>query len=97
MNLTGTLNEVVVFELPTTLWAESLMTYLAPRRLTWLEDQDAWSVVGALLNPELDDLAALLRSAQGGLDRSGLAAMGFELDGRMYVLDATRAAVAAVS
>jgi hypothetical protein len=95
VNLTGALNEVVVFQLPTRLWSESLMTYLAPGRLTWLQEEDAWSVVGALLNPELDDLAALLRSAQAWLDRSGLPAMGFELDGRTYVLDATPAAVAA--
>ena len=95
MEFTGRLDEVVVFEVPTRLWGESLMTYLAPGRLTWLQDGDAWCVVGALLNPDLEDLAALLRSVQGWLDRSGLALMNFEVDGRTYVLEAQRRAVAA--
>jgi hypothetical protein len=95
VDFTAALNEVVVFELPTKLWAQSLMTYLAPGRLTWADDGDAWTVVGALLNPDVDDLAALLRSVQAWLDRSGLAAMRFEVDGRTYVLEAVRAAVAA--
>jgi hypothetical protein len=95
MEFTGTLDEVVVFELPTRLWGESLMTYLAPGRLTWLQDSEAWCVVGALLNPEVEDLAALLRSVQAWLDRSGLTMISFEIDGRTYALNARRQAVAA--
>jgi hypothetical protein len=89
------LDEVVVFEVPTRLWGESLMTYLAPGRLTWLQDGDAWCVVGALLNPDVEDLAALLRSVQSWLDCSGLTMMNFEVDGRTYMLHASRQAVAA--
>jgi hypothetical protein len=89
------LNEVVVFELPTRLWADSLMAYLAPGRLTWLQDGDAWSAVGALLNPDVDDLAVLLRNVQAWLDRAGLAAIRFELDERTYVLEGAQRAVAA--
>jgi hypothetical protein len=95
MEFTGALDEVVVFELPTRLWGESLMTYLAPARLTWLQDSDTWCVVGALLNPEVEDLASLLRSVQAWLDVSGLTMMGFEVDGRTYALHARRQAVAA--
>ena len=95
MEFTGTLDEVVVFELPTRLWGESLMTYLAPGRLTWLQDSDVWCVVGALLNPDVEDLAALLRSVQAWLDRSGLTMMSFEVDRRTYSLHARRQAVAA--
>jgi hypothetical protein len=95
VNSTEALSEIVVFELPTKLWADSLMASLASDRLTWLQDGESWSAVGVLLNPEADDLAVLLRSAQAWLDRSGLAAMRFELDERMYVLEATRAAAAA--
>ena len=95
MEFTGRLDEVVVFELPTRLWGESLMTYLAPGRLTWLQDGDAWCVLGALLNPDVEDLAALLRSVQAWLDQSGLAMMNFEVDERTYVLQARRQAVAA--
>jgi hypothetical protein len=95
MEFTGALDEVVVFELPTRLWGESLMTYLAPSRLTWLQDSEAWCLVGALLNPDVEDLAALLRSVQAWLDRSGLTMMGFEVDGRTYALQASRQAVAA--
>src|SRR5262249_27076328 len=97
MEFTGTLDEVVVFELPTRLWGESLMTFLAPGRLTWLQEGDASCVVGALLNPDVEDIAALLRSVQVWLDRSGLAAMDFEVDGRTYVLQARRQALAAGS
>jgi hypothetical protein len=95
VEFTGALNEVVVFELPTNVWAESLVAFLAPGRLTWLQAQSGWSTVGALLNPDVDDLAALLRSVQAWLDRSGLAAIRFEVDGRTYVLDTARAALAA--
>jgi len=44
--------------------------------------------VGVLLTPDELDLARLLREVQTWLDRSGLLALRFEVDGRAYVLEA---------
>ena len=88
MEFKASLDEVVLFELPTARAAERLLVHLSPHRLAWLQSGDRVSIVGALLGPEADDLAQLLRSVQEWLERIGFAAIRFELDGRIYALEA---------
>jgi hypothetical protein len=94
MSLDLPLKEIVLFELPSRSLAERLVTHLASSRLAWLQNCDLGSIVGVLLNPDELDLALVLRTVQAWLERCGLAAIRFELDGRMYVLEARRPAVA---
>jgi hypothetical protein len=86
------LDEIVLFELPDRRLAERLLTHVAPSRLAWLQSADGVPVVGVLLNPDRLDLALLLRAAQAWLEGAGLAAIRFEVDGRVYALDARQPA-----
>jgi hypothetical protein len=48
--------------------------------------------VRALLPPEPEDVAALLREVEAWVEEESLLALRFELDGRAYVLEAGEAA-----
>lgn len=85
------LDEIVVFELPTRVHADRLMEHVGSERFAWRQPADGIFLVGVLLTSDELDLAQLLRSVQAWLLRVGVAAMRFEVDGRSYVLDATRA------
>jgi hypothetical protein len=93
MAFNPSLSELVIFELPDPRRAQGLLALLSPIRLTWMQNGDGVSVVAALLNPDRLDVAVLLRTVQAWLDRTGIAAIRFELDGKTYVLDAARAGV----
>ena len=82
------LDEIVLFELPSKYFAEQLLLSALSERVAWLQIGDAASIVGVLLTPDELDLARLLREVQNWLDRSGLLALRFEVDGRAYVLEA---------
>jgi hypothetical protein len=82
------LDEIVLFELPSKYFAEELLLSALSERVAWLQIGDAASIVGVLLTPDELDLARLLREVQTWLDRSGLLALRFEVDGRAYVLEA---------
>jgi hypothetical protein len=82
------LDEIVLFELPSKYFAEQLLLSALSERVAWLQIGDAASIVGVLLMPDELDLARLLREVQTWLDRSGLLALRFEVDGRAYVLEA---------
>jgi hypothetical protein len=88
-------NDVVFIELPTRTAAERLLASLRPGRFAWLQSSNATAHVGTLLSTDVDDLVHLLRSVQAWLQRSGLALLLFELDGRTYVLEPQRAQIAA--
>jgi hypothetical protein len=90
MEFKASLDETVLFELPTARAAEQLLAHLSPHRLAWLQSDDPISVVGVLLGPEADDFAQLLRSVQEWLDRIGFAAIRFDVDGRIYALEPRR-------
>jgi hypothetical protein len=92
----ASLDEIVLFELPTRWWAERLLSYVAPCHRAWMQMQgdDEATVVGVLLNPDEDDVARLLRAVHRWVARSGIAALCFELDGRAYVLEAREASLA---
>jgi hypothetical protein len=82
------LEEIVLFELPSDRSAYQLLTHFLPSRLAWLQNGDASSVVGAVLCPDVTDFAELLRDVQAWLYQSRLHAIRFEVDGRTYVLEA---------
>jgi hypothetical protein len=84
----ASLQDIVLFELPTRVAAEKLLQFVTPTRLSWLETGDGLSVVGVFLYADGSDLAVLLRDVQDWLEHSSLAAIRFELDGRTYVLEA---------
>jgi len=88
------LDEVVFFELPSTEYAEQLLLDALSDRVAWLQTGEDASVAGVLLGPDELDLARLLRCVQSWLERSGLLALRFEVDGRTYVLEAPLPALA---
>jgi hypothetical protein len=87
------LDEIVLFELPTQEASESLVMHLGQTRLAWLQSDEGGSVVGVLLNPDDGDLALLLRRVEAWVDQSGFAAIRFEVDGRTYVLESKQSVV----
>ena len=95
MDFKESLEEIVLFELPTDLSAYQLLKHFESSRLAWLQNGDASSVVGAVLTPDVTDFAELLRDVQAWLYRSRLQAIRFEVDGRTYVLEARQPALTA--
>jgi len=89
MSVDSSLNEIVLFEVPTRSGATQLLAELSSSRLAWLERGDEVSVVGVLLNPDDGDLARLLRSVEAWVEQGGLLAIRFEVDARTYVLQPT--------
>jgi len=85
----------VLFELPTKAAGERLLHHLGTNRWAWLESGEEASVLCALLYPDPGDLAVLLRSVQAWVERSWLAAIRFEVDGRTYVLEGAQRYLAA--
>ena len=82
----NSLNEIVLFEVPARSGATQLLAELSTSRLAWMERGDDVSVIGVLLNPDEDDLAHLLREVEAWVEKHGLLALRFELDGRTYAL-----------
>ena len=82
------LDEIVLFELPSKYFAEQLLLSTLSERVAWLQIGEEASIVGVLLAPDSLDLARLLREVHVWLESSALLAVRFELDGRMYVLEA---------
>jgi hypothetical protein len=82
----SSLNEIVLFEVPTRSGATQLLATLSASRLAWIERGDEVSVVGVLLNPNDGDLASLLRCVESWVEQRGLLAIRFEVDGRTYIL-----------
>jgi hypothetical protein len=82
----SSLDDIVLFEVPTRSGATGLLAELSSSHLAWLERGDELSVVGVLLNGDDGDLARLLRAVESWTAQRGLLAIRFELDGRTYVL-----------
>jgi hypothetical protein len=93
MSTETSLQDIVLFELPTRAGAERLLRYVTPTRLSWLETTEGACIVGVFLHGEEADLALLLRHVQAWLGSSKLAAIRFELDGRPYVLETCKPAL----
>ena len=80
------LNDIVLFEIPSRSGATGLLAELSTSQLAWLERGDEIVVVGVLLTGEDGDLARLLRRVERWTEQRGLLAIRFEVDGRTYVL-----------
>jgi hypothetical protein len=81
----GSLNDIVLFEVPARSGATGLVAELSSSHLAWIEQGDELSVVGVLLNGDDGDLACLLRGVERWTEQRELA-IRFEVDGRTYVL-----------
>ena len=81
----GSLNDIVLFEVPTRSGAIGLVAELSSSHLAWIEQGNELSVVGVLLNGDDGDLACLLRGVERWTEQRELA-IRFEVDGRTYVL-----------
>jgi len=82
-------DDVLIFELPTLADAEAFSDRFSPRCDGWSQaDEPVW-LFAARLDTEVD-VAALLREAQELVTELGLRRIRFCLDGRLYVLKATR-------
>src|SRR5215208_106109 len=88
MQWEASLDEIVLFDLPSKYFAEQLLLSTLSERVAWLQIGEEASIVGVLLAPDSLDLARLLREVQDWLEGSALLALRFELDGRLYVLEA---------
>ncbi len=88
MQWDASIDETVLFELPSKYFAEQLLLTTLSERVAWLQIGEEASIVGVFLAPDALDLARLLREVQIWLESSALLALRFELDGRMYVLEA---------
>jgi hypothetical protein len=89
------LDDAVLFELPTGADADALCALLRPRWPGWSDEEDGVWLVSAQLGDGVDELALLLREAQGLLEELGLPAIRFHLDGGLYLLRASRRLVGA--
>jgi len=81
------ISDVVLFELPTWEAAQAFRVRLRPRWPGWSHDDEPVWLFAAELSDETDNLALLLREAQGLLAELDLPAIVFVLDGRSYVLE----------
>jgi hypothetical protein len=85
----GDLSETALFEVPDVASSARLAGRLAGRwNVVVTAEQQEVMVVHAELNPDVDDVAVLLREVEQWVEEESLAAVRFELDGRAYVLAA---------
>ncbi|HKH31589.1 MAG TPA: hypothetical protein VKA45_11085 [Gaiellaceae bacterium] len=84
--------DIVLFELPSPLFAQRLLEHVGCERFAW-HVSERWvpQVAVALMSEDLD-LAHVLRDVQCWLAVQGLTWIHFELDGRAYVLKSTELA-----
>jgi hypothetical protein len=88
------LSDVVRFELPAYVDAETLCDRLRPRWPgTKTLDGDVWRV-SARVEKSKADLVALLRTVEAYVAEAGLDAIRYQLDGRFYIMDAAPRALA---
>jgi hypothetical protein len=88
VNSGSPLNEVVLFEIAGFEAATELSARLAMDWFAWVQSYEELRFVAVMLVPDGGDLATLLRSVQRWLSDRGGGPIRFELDGRLYTLDA---------
>ena len=79
-------NDIVLFELPSPFLATRLVEHVGSERFAWQLFEHWVPVVAVVLMPEELDLAHLLRSVQSWLALRGLDSIHVDVDGRSYVL-----------
>jgi hypothetical protein len=84
------LDDVVLFDLPAVDFAERLVERVGSERFAWCQVTDAGAFVGVLLTPDELDLAVLLRGVQTWAEQAGLTAIRYQVDRRIYVLEARK-------
>jgi hypothetical protein len=82
------LTNTVQFELPDLAGAARLATLLRPYWAVSVTEDGDLALVDVYLRASAADLAALLRSVEDFVAVEALCAIRFELDGRVYVLEA---------
>jgi hypothetical protein len=80
--------EVLRFEIPDIASAVRLTRHLGAKWTVLLEERHDVDIVAVLLRPWAGDLAILLREVEGWVEKEGICAIRYELDGRDYVLEA---------
>jgi hypothetical protein len=90
MDIDYWIDDVVLFE--ASCRPELLCHHLRAERLVWSHFRDGVELVVAVLGPEPEDLARLLRAAEEWLAEQELGSMDFEIDGRRYTLRAAASA-----
>lgn len=81
-------DDIVQFEIPTLGAAERLCDLLADGWAAWIQHDQTISVVFVAINPKALDLAVLMRTVETWIETESLCAIRYELDDRMYVLEA---------
>jgi hypothetical protein len=88
------MSNVVRFELPAYADADAFCARIRSRWAgTRRLDGDVWCI-SARVRKRQSDLAALLREVEAYVGDAGLQAIRYELDGRWYIMDRPRQAVA---
>ncbi|HEY7149464.1 MAG TPA: hypothetical protein VH420_08460 [Gaiellaceae bacterium] len=96
MDLGDGFTETVQFELPDLAGAVRLATRLRTCWAVFVSDADGVAIVDAMPGTSPADLASLMRTVESWVEEEALCAIRFELDGRVYVLEAGNADWSAV-
>ena len=88
MDLGDGFTEAVQFELPDLAGAVRLATLLRTCWTVSVDDDDGVAIVETVFGRSPADLASLMRTVESWVEEEALCAIRFELDGRVYVLEA---------
>ena len=88
MDLGNGLTETVQFELPDLAGAARLATLLRTSWAVSVSEEDDVALVDVYIRASRKDLASLMRTVEDWVARESLRAIRFDLDGRVYILEA---------
>ena len=88
MDLGNGLTETVQFELPDLAGAARLATLLRSRWAVSVNEEDDVALVDVYIRASCKDVASLMRTVEDWVARESLRAIRFDLDGRVYILEA---------
>lgn len=88
MDLGNGLTETVQFELPDLAGAARLATLLRSSWAVSVNEEDDVALVDVYIRASRTDLASLMRTVEDWVARESLRAIRFDLDGRVYILEA---------
>ena len=88
MDLGNGLTETVQFELPDLAEAARLATLLRSSWAVSVNEEGDVALVDVYIRASRKDLASLMRTVEDWVARESLRAIRFDLDGRVYILEA---------
>ena len=88
MDLGNGLTETVQFELPDLAGAARLATLLRSSWAVSVNEEGDVALVEVYIRASRKDLASLMRTVEDWVARESLRAIRFDLDGRVYILEA---------